>query len=292
MNRHSMFRAALLCPVLAAVSCSDSDSPKPLFQAISVAQAGKEWRHDPAMSRFLLGTSVEVRTEGSLRRIVGSHGVLGIEANGSILAVPNAGSPVHDAGPFSQNSGEHNAFVQEYFMASGLPPEEMGELSVTTQMRGSGTRDQKRRKDELVGYATHIERRLGGVAVPASHAWAMFNSRREVVREGVYWPAIPGAVVLEAQQLAARVQQPAEHQKLRDDVRKSFPELGNLEGRVVILHSPSSHHGEFYAMAAYQIVSPNGGKAALLRFDAGGRRIITPQETPPSMPDSLRARLR
>jgi hypothetical protein len=290
-NFHRSLATALLCSAFAAgISCGESESPKRLRQAIASGDVGREWRHDPAMSRFLLGASSEVRTEGSLRRIIGRHGVIAIEANGSILTVPNATSPVHDAGPFSQNPSEHHALVQEYFRASGLPSEELGGLSVTTQMRGSGRRDLPKGKDELVGYTTHIERRVGGIPVPASQAWAMFNARREVVSEGVYWPAISADVVSAAQQLLARTQQPAELQKLRESIRQTFPELGNLDGTVVILHAPSSHQGGFYAMAAYQVIAPSkGGKASLLRFDADGKRIVTPEEKPAPIPGGVRA---
>jgi hypothetical protein len=127
-------------------------------------------------------------TEGNFYKVVGDDGVLATdESNGAVLGVPNGGSPAVLVGPLTSNSDEHNAFVEDYFKTTGLPSTEIDAVHANTMMAGGMAAGGKRLPDRLVGFSSVVTRRLGGVRVAESFAWARFNKDAEAVAEGVYY---------------------------------------------------------------------------------------------------------
>jgi hypothetical protein len=101
--------------------------------------------------------------------------------------------------------------------------------------------------------------------VEDSRAYASFNDVGEVTLEGVHWPAISADIVQEARKLRDIVLDLSAHATLRANIKqKGFPELGNLDGRVQIVHTPSIVRDKVVARAVYRVHARGQGKVALL----------------------------
>lgn len=248
-------------------------------------------------SRFDLGENVRREVQGPYERMIGTKGAfLRDQVTGATLAVPNApqagpkpaprepaqrkepGPQINYPKPLSEKADEHNAAVREYLSGMGIPAAEVGGMHVTTTMAGSGRIDQGVQPSQsvLLWYTSHMERTLGGVPVEGSYAYAALDSEKRVISEGVYWPAIPAAVVERAQALKKKLESPEARTEFLDTVRRQQPEGGELsDGTVTILHTSSGYHGEFQAQAVYSVVvrSRTGGKALILRFDDAGSPV-------------------
>ena len=93
----------------------------------------------------------------------------------------------------------------------------------------------------------------------------------------VFWPEIPASVVETAKALAATVADPVKHAKLRDSIRESKPDLGNIPGRAIITHTANTFPGAVVASAAYEIITPGLG-GHIEHFDLAGARIHLPDD--------------
>jgi hypothetical protein len=258
--------------------------------------AGEEFRHSLARSRFKLGSVLHRARGAGAERTVGSEGVFSVdEKNGSVLATPNAPPSRGKAGAIetsssfqalSDDESVHNARVLKYFTNSGIPLREVGGMHVTTTMEGRASKAQRIVRPEdtrFVAYTTHLERKLAGIPVIDSQAWATFDIHDNVSSEGVFWPAIPAAVVAEAQRLQTLVSDPASHSALRAAVARSLPELGTLPGRVVIAHTSPVYTGPPVAIAAYEVITRGAG-AQIKRFDERGALQLLPDQIETSRP--------
>ena len=130
---------------------------------------------------------------------------------------------------------------------------------------------------EFVAYTTHIERVVGGIPVLESQAWASFNARDEVVSEGVFWPPISADVVARASAMRDAIADPVKHAELRSTISRTMPELGKIEGRVVIAHTPASYGGTITAISSYDVIMPGEG-SYVRHFDESGAEVKLPRE--------------
>jgi hypothetical protein len=263
------------------IACAPADRPSATSTALSSGdQAGKEFRHRINGSQFALGSDVVSLAEGGFDKIIGSEGVFATwTANGATFAVPNADAAALSVPALSTDEKVHNARVLAYFTGLGLPSEEVVGMHVTTKMAGQARKGERilPTNTHFVNYATHLERGVGGIPVVGSQAWAVFNAKDHVVSEGVFWPAIPASVVAEAKLLAAAVNDPVKHAKLRDDIRASKPDLGDIPGRAIITHTANTYPGTVVATAAYEIITPGLG-GHIEYFDLGGTPLRLPDD--------------
>lgn len=254
-----------------------------------------EYRHDASVSRFALGDSPKRVSEYGFTKLVGSQGVIAMdEKNGATWGVMNADAAPLRVPALTDDASEHTKVVLRYFHDAGIPKDQVGGAHVTTLMQGSGetaagASGMQRRR--LVAYSTVLERVAGGVPVADSFAWAAFNRNREVIAEGVYWPAIPADVVADARELKARMDDPKSRERFRAGLADA-QSLGTSEGKVVIRHSSAADRGDFVAFASYDVLvtpPPGQGRGHIRHFDVNGRERFlvapaVPSNRPPRRP--------
>jgi len=259
--------------------------PELQSEALTVTMEGAQYEHRIEKSRFNVGASERHEAEGPYKRIVGAKGAFMIDTvTGATLAVPHA--PVIPKGTqegsdfpraLTENPDIHSALVQAYLVAAGVPAAEVSGTHVTTTMAGGGpvSGGIQPSQSKLLWYTTHLERSLGGIPVEGSFAFAALDSAGDVITEGVYWPAIPAHIVLNAQRLEDRLDSVDEWHAFLARIKAVQPDVGDTVGKVKIVHTSAGHHGPFEAKAVYSIVvrSANRGKAQIMWFDDTGASV-------------------
>jgi hypothetical protein len=267
------------------------------------ASAGLRYDHKLERSLFDPGANLHHDIKGPYDRAVGDKGVfMADRMTGAILAVPNApgaapkpavAPAAADAAvefrnrfprPLTENAEEHSAAVKDYFLKAGIPAAEIAGTHVTTTMAGGGAvKDGVQiNRSVLLWYTTHLERSLGGIPIEGSLAFAALDSNRKVISEGVYWPAIPIAVVARAQTLQRMLADAKTRTAFLEKVRHVRPDVGEAEGNVVIVHSSAFYHGKFQVEAVYTVmvrVPLGGNKPQIVRFDDTGSPVRMAEES-------------
>lgn len=237
---------------------------------------GKEFRHNPNVSKFRLGTGGKSLNDASYDKIVGSNGVFAMHrVTGAALAVPNADAPALKVPALSNIARVHNERVLKYFLGAGIPKEEIGGMHVTTTMAGGAPKVQAGtafKNTRFIAYTTHLERYIDGIPIVDSQAWASFNANDEVMSEGVYWPAIPADVIAKASLIRSIIQDPNQHANLRAEIKKRSARVRDEPGRVVITHTHSAYDGAPLSRAAYEVI-PAGPGSLVLHFDELGQPL-------------------
>lgn len=233
------------------------------------------YAHSLGSSRFAIGVVSEDATADGVRRIVGQHGVVMTDLlNGSYVAVPNANAPSREV-PSSTTADAHNARARAYFLAAGIPADQIADVHVTTMMRGGGSAAEGTHggegRPEVVAYYSIATRAIDGVAIVDSTAWVRLNAKDEVVAEAVYWPAIPKGVIEQAKAMRDRISRP-------DDAR--FLPLSESESpRAVVRHSTATEHRVPAALATYDVIARAGaGRTIVKHFDPRGAVLRLPSE--------------
>lgn len=243
---------------------------------------GSEFRHTTSTSLFHTGEVVGSKSEGGFEKLLGRDGVFAIEeANGWSLALPNGDSSAETVPPLTNNAEEHNARVVEYFRAAGLPASEFGGVHVNTMMRGGRAATGARTADKFVGYISVIQRRIQGIAVPDSFAWARFNAKGEVVAESVYWPAIPASTVAEAVRLQQHLAETTKQSAFVASLAASDPTIAaDATAEVTIHHSSATVHAAPVAVAAVDLMTGRQGdeRRRVRHFSAAGTEIVLAHE--------------
>ena len=134
-------------------------------------------------------------------------------------------------------------------------------MQANAVMAGGWTATGTRVPDRLVGFSSVIGRKLAGIRVAESFAWARFNKDGETVAEGVYWPSIPANVVSAAHDLQARLNDTTAQQNYATHIFNNYPEmLGPPTGEIVMHHSDSTSHGTFGAIVSFDVVFGAAGE--------------------------------
>ena len=260
------------------------------------------YQHSLERSRFVTGaTGVEQRRveEHGFSKTIGPDGVFATNLrNGLVVATQSGGSDKGEAkvGDVRPKAGyvidpdKHNSQVMDYFLAAGIPKDQIGGVHATTYLSSSGSaQDARPAPPKVDGYASILERKIEKFPVVDSVAWARMNEQGKVVSEWVYWPAIPAKALADARRLEEMVGSSGQ-----TDFLARLP-AGLPRGRVVIRHSSATVEGQFDAFASYDIVErrtsagptgeQNRGDAHQLisvvvrHFDVHGAERRLPQET-------------
>lgn len=284
-------KGPLLASLVASLaSCSpEASEPDAVFRAqstvsadvVSSGTAGRGYRHLPERSRFPVGASARSESVGPVTRITGADGAYATFSNGATVASPHGGSQLLmlPFGTFS--AADHNDRVLKYFVAAGLPPEQVSGVHATTMMRTSGasgaTGVASMKEPEFVAYFSIVERSVAGVRVQDSFAWARLAESGVSVWESVYWPDIPESTVTEADAFRATMSDDA----LRAKFLQKLPESARLNGGVSIRHTPFSSFRPFSTVVVYEaMVKPENGKPSLRHFRPDGVEVRLAEETP------------
>ncbi|MGH8475181.1 MAG: hypothetical protein ACRER2_05325, partial [Methylococcales bacterium] len=174
-------------------------------------------------------------------------------SNGAVIAIPNAHSTEQQKTVwYTLGADKHNQQVLDYFVAAGIPKDQIGGVYATTSLYASGGADESvvpAPQPKIAGWQSVLGRVINGVPVVDSLAWARMNDQGKVISEWLYWPAIPSKAMDEARQLSAKISQEGERAAFLSRLPHDLP-----PGKVVIRHSAASDLGPFEVFASYDVV--------------------------------------
>jgi hypothetical protein len=292
MKANAMRCVCTLSGLVLLAACATTEVRQgPPVGPIAVDEGGAVgYQHGFERSRFAIGTIRRHVKEFGLFKEVGADGTFAVDAaNGSVTAILNAPPPERQQ-PVWYTLGfeRHNAMVVEYFMASGLPRDQIGGVHAMTSLSASYHDTSSRASETVTGYQSVLQRRVHGIPVADSVAWARMNDHGAVLGEGVYWPAIPGRAITDARRLQERLSQ--------DSTRNVFLArlpVNTSPGAVVIRHSSAVVREPFEAFASYDVIEPIYRREAatppgaigvrtasvVRHFDVNGTERRLPQES-------------
>jgi hypothetical protein len=245
-------------------SCTGSDPGKEKIGNSTQLDAAPGWKHHLAQSKFHLGQWVtDDDTLPLLLRHVGTHGVfVEYPRTGAAMGSSNADSPAV-AVPDLLDAAALRSKTLAYFVASGMPQDQLASSGISLQGGGSSGVTTTRT------YVASAQRVLDGDFMTDSLAFAEFNTDGETKLEGVFWPEVPGQAIADARVLRAVKDDPAFLAK----VDAAVPGAGSHPGAVRI------HHSLYFAeelrfLATYDVNLAQGG--AILHFDLDGNEVPVP----------------
>ena len=283
-----IFRSAGFVAIISISGCGpevrELDSISSSTRALaSTAPAYPAYQHTLTKTGFIVGENVRSLKDADFERVIGDLGVFATDSiNGSVLGIPNGSSGREQLEPFTSDAETHNKAVLDYFISAGMPASQVGSVNVTTLMLGTGSQpDGRDSPAQFVAYTSVLERRIGGILVGESFAWARLAKDGSVVREGVYWPEIPTDVVDQATQLRSRLASSSSRAQLLAAASSSLADLDESTAVVVIHHCPFTYRGAFKAFAVVDVtVGAVGTKPHVAHLDESGKTVIFDHERP------------
>ena len=257
------------------------------------------YQHGVERTRFAAGRlNEQTRTveEFGFSKVLGANGVIATNLrNGLVIATQNSATDKNTASTLQERANssypfspeKHNEMVIEYFVAAGIPKEQIGGIHANTYLSGGGKVSNSATVRKVDGYASVLKRVVGNnFLVAESIAWARLDSEGKSTSEWVYWPAIPAKALADAR----RIEELTTGQR-REEYLSRLP-AGLVKGSTVIHHSAATDEGSFEALATYDVVerrdiSPEGlekiskapqGEVIVRHFDAEGLERRLPSE--------------
>ena len=279
--------------VAVVVACLGCDGARPqdsrVGTALTAAPNIPGFSHTFEHSRFKPGGAPSAISDMGFSKLVGTNGVFSVdEVNGWVLATPNGGAPSTLRPPYPGTAADHDARVLGYFLASGIPKDQIAGIQVHTLMQTSMSLvDNKKAPDTLLGYYSILNRAINGVPVADSTAWARFNADDEVVEESVFWPELPASVLDRVSAVTAAFGDSARLGAIQQKIEAGAKGYGSVPGRIVIHHADSTYRGTPFAVVTYDVF-PGHDRLAVGHFDETGQRITLAHETQPA-PVALRS---
>jgi len=278
MNRTSILTTFALALLAAACSSSPSEptgaeSPTTVATASAAAPVRAGYVHLMENSRFSVGAAPAQVAEFGMAKIVGDQGTFATRPTGMVIALSNADALVRTKLALPGGAAAHNQAVRAYFVAGGIPTDQIASVQPYAAMSNSGVGnagpDEVQAGRKLEYYFSVLERQLDGIPVADSFAWARLDEDAEPVLESVYWPEIPSSVVEQAKALQAHVADATASQAM-------FAKMpAGAAGKVAIHHSPGVWDGTFTATATYDVDVDAGKK---MHFDADGNEVVFDHE--------------
>jgi hypothetical protein len=228
-----------------------------------------------AMStRFQMGGAVTNVLQSGFTKWVGLNGVFSVDnTNGAAAGIMNAGVPFS---PYAGSIASHEALVQSYFLAAGLPANQAGAIRTNVTQSGDGKPGDPEIPTET-SFSSIITRSVSGILVAESHAWARLDSGGNVVAENVYWPPLDASVVNDAAALSATISDPVQAAGYLGKL--PFASSISATGSVVIHHSSEFTREAFQDVACYDVWNASPlGSGWVRHFDKNGAEVRLPQE--------------
>lgn len=242
------------------------------------------YQHGFQRSRFIVGADPRAMSEFGFVKVVGSEGTFAVDTtNGAVIAIPNARSAEQQKAVwYTRGAEKHNQQVLDYFVAAGIPQDQIGAVQATTSLYASGGAEESAAvQPNIAGWQSILQRVIDAVPVVDSIVWARMNEEGKVISEWVYWPPIPVKAIDEARQLRAKLSQESERAVSLSRIPRDLP-----PGKVVIRHSSATADGPFEVFASYDVVERRTSLESTSAPDAVGVvraasivRHFTPRET-------------
>lgn len=234
--------------------CANEDIPQvPHAGTVQTDSGGMVgYQHGLERSRFIVGTNGRPTREFGFIKVVASEGTFAVDAeNGAVFAIPNARSVEQQKAVwYTHGADKHNQQVLDYFVAAGVPQDQIGGIHATTSLYTSGgANDSGAAQPTIAGWQSVLQRVINGVPVIDSVVWARMNEQGEVISELVYWPPISAKAIDEARRLRSMLSQESERAAFLSRLPRDLP-----PGKVVIRHSSATVGGPFEVFASYDVV--------------------------------------
>lgn len=265
--RNELWIAILLSAVCAA-ACSGL-SPRPgLIDSDAGGAAG--YQHGLKQSHFLIGKEPQAVKESGWSKEAGSEGAFAISLhNGVAMALPNAHAQQERKSEYTMDPSQHNQEVLKYFIAAGIPRDQIGGIHATTRLSSTGRQGELRASPPKIdGYISVLERKIDDYLVPDSVAWAQIDKDGNVISEGVYWPAIPANALRDARHMKDVLATKSDRSKFLARVPAELP-----PGQIVIRHSSAAmQQGQFEVLASYDVLERRTSPESTVTASAGSAR--------------------
>ena len=277
-----------LCAAAQNAAAPDSAALRPGLIASDTGGA-PGYQHGMKQSHFLVGNQSHTVTDGGWSRQIGSDGAFAVSLhNGLAMALPNANANATQKPSYTKDPADHDKLVLQYFIAAGIPKDQIGGIHTMTRLSASGHYGDPPSPPRVDGYISVLERKVQGFSVPDSVAWAQMDNQGHVISEGVYWPAIPASALRDARRISEQLAATSDRSKFLAHVPGDLP-----AGHIAIRHtSATEQEAPFEALASYDVLerktaqpSANiqGGAsqetASVVRhFDVTGAEQRLPQE--------------
>jgi hypothetical protein len=279
-----------------AVACSSSRAPElahEVSQAATAADAAASvlpgYSHTLATSRFKIGTNptLELNTP-QMQRWRGSLGAFAIDpGNGSACGLLDAKSP---KGPYEVDETTHGNNVKSYFVAAGVPADQIGEIQATYQsaVMGGSMIDAGPTPFVLESISSILRRRISGVLVAESEAWAKITTSGDVDMECVFWPPLDRSVIDTAVAWAKTMTDGPTHSSFLSRISSDAAAVKRDDG-VVIHHTDMFVHSPAKAFVSYDVVLGTDPGSPTRHFDQNGQEFQLPhQQSPAPAPGAVR----
>jgi hypothetical protein len=183
-------------------------------------------------------------------------------------------------GPYNVNESTQSANVKTYFETAGVPSDQVGEVQATYQsgLMGGSVAERAPMQFTLESITPILRRRISGVLVVESEAWAKMNANGDVEMECVFWPSLDKTVVDQAVAWSQSFGNTATHAAFTAKLGLAV----TREVGIVIHHSDRSVHSQPVAYASYDAVIGSEASAAARHFDENGIEFRLPQEIAPA----------
>jgi hypothetical protein len=265
-----------LCVSSAAAQQSNAAGPQgPAALAPPTTNVVRGYVHDISRSRFNIGQNVELELNApALRRWRGSQGAWAIDpSNNWSMGLLDAGAPT---GPYILDEAVHGERVKAYFIAAGIPAEQVRDVRATFEGFSGGPTSEGAMPApvQLHSINSILTRSVQGIPVIESVAWAKMTTAGGVDMECVFWPAIDAQVANRAVAFAKQMSDSAAHAAYL----AKLPGQVYRDGGVVIHHTDPSVHATPTAYVSYDVTLAPQGHAAMRHFDEGGMEFRLPQE--------------
>ena len=236
--------------------------------------------HDLSRSRFRIGDKPGIELEAStVRRWRGGGGAWVVDlTNGSSMGVLNAKTP---RGDYILDEATQSQRVKAYFIEAGLPADQIHDVLATFEVGGGGAMNDATppKALKLQSINSILTRRVNGVPVMESVAWAKMTTSGAVDMEYVFWPPINMEVIDRAAAFARRMAEPAE----RATYLAKLPGQAFRDGGVVIHHTNPSVHWAPIAYVSYDATLDENGSSAMRHFDENGNEFRLLHEQTPAL---------
>jgi hypothetical protein len=241
------------------------------------------FRHSLAKSRFAAGNLLNTVVDANqVERTTLAEGVFALFPNGFSAGRPDPSGPSASTRlPMTGDGNIHNEHVKNYFLGAGLPAEQAGAIHANAMMAASGMAGPHGASDVKpthLGFVSVLDRRVSGVRVEGSYAWAQFNASGDVVAESVWWPELRSTLAAEVAAAEASRSGPTSA-AFRGTVPAKF---ANEPGEVVI-HHPGPISPLWYARVTIDFAVRGEGSVS---FDSVGAPVIFTNTQ--AVPDSPR----
>ena len=271
----SVFSAGALCVAFLSFGCSREVEELPPSEATvrspvsSLPGSGiiPGYRHSIAASKFWSISPKVDKASSSFTRYAGDDRMMIVLPNGFVSGSTHANAVARGVGAYSTDSNAHNAHVVSYFLAAGMPADQMSAPHVTTRVLSVGTEAAGETARRLLGYTTVIGRVVEGTRIEGSFAWAEFNKNNETIDEQVWWPELPASIRDDVNIMKSVVGDSSKSATLRSKLPR---EVDGEAGEIVVHHEPPMG-ASFPTKVTLDFGKP--GRPTVLSFDINGEPV-------------------